>query len=206
MTGMSVDVVAMRDRAPDATAHAVEQAATPTASAMPDFLTVYEQHLAFVWRSVKRLGIPEEIVDDVVQDVFVVVFRRFHTFRGMSSMRTWLFGILRRIVRDRRRSYRRVHAVEAPWDDNLHDRSPASQHDRAEQQQAARIVRRLLAELDDDKREVFILAELEQMTAPEIAEATGAKLNTVYSRLRASRLQFEEMLRKLQSSDSRSVP
>lgn len=175
-------------------------------SSVPHFAVVYDEHLAFVWRSVRRLGVPQDLVDDVVQDVFVIVFRRLHTFRELSSIRTWLFGILRRVVRDRRRSYQRVHRVETPWDDGIEEFDPASSFDRLEQHQAGRIVRQLLAKLDDDKREVFILAELEEMTVPEIATATGTNQNTVYSRLRASRKQFEEMLRNWQRAEPRSVP
>jgi len=57
-----------------------------------------------------------------------------------------------------------------------------------------RLLHRILDRLDDDKRAVFVLAELEQMTAPEIAEALSVNLNTVYSRLRAARAAFEDAL------------
>jgi RNA polymerase sigma-70 factor, ECF subfamily len=172
----------------------------------PTFAAVYEQQLAFVWRSAKRLGIPTDRVDDVVQDVFVIVFRRLRDFRGMSSVRTWLFSILRRVVRDRRRSLRRTEQAEAPWDDSVDVSAGASPDDWLQKRQAARVLHQLLERLDDDHREAFVLAELEQMTAPEIAEATGANLNTVYSRVRTARQDVAQMLRRWQTTETRRVP
>ena len=63
-------------------------------------------------------------------------------------------------------------------------------HEIATQAEAVRLVDQLLEALDDEKREVFVLAELEQMTAPEIAAALAIPVNTVYSRLRMAREEF----------------
>src|SRR5262245_51753387 len=71
---------------------------------------VYETQFDFVWRSARRLGVASLHVDDVVQEVFLVVFRRLAEFEGRSSLKTWLFGITRRVVRDHRRSARRKPA------------------------------------------------------------------------------------------------
>src|SRR5580658_8971322 len=75
----------------------------------PSFARLYEEHFSFVWRSARRLGAPEAIVDDVVQEVFVIVHRRLSAFEGHSSMRTWLFGIILNVVRAHRRSLRTKH-------------------------------------------------------------------------------------------------
>src|SRR5262245_8429480 len=58
-----------------------------------DFAEVYEEHFTFVWKSLRRLGVPPASVDDAAQDVFVVVHRKLETFEGRSSLKTWLFGI-----------------------------------------------------------------------------------------------------------------
>jgi len=71
------------------------------------FDAVYREHFAFVWRAAKRLGVGDGALDDVVQEVFVVVHRRLDGFEGRSSLKTWLFGIALRIVRDHRRAVRR---------------------------------------------------------------------------------------------------
>src|SRR4051794_16597314 len=71
------------------------------------FEEVYEEHFSFVWRAARRLGAPAAAVDDVVQEVFLVVHRRLPEFAGRSSLKTWLFAIVLRVVRDHRRSLRR---------------------------------------------------------------------------------------------------
>jgi RNA polymerase sigma-70 factor (ECF subfamily) len=160
----------------------------------PSFARLYEEHFSFVWRSARRLGAPEAIVDDVVQEVFVIVHRRLSAFEGHSSMRTWLFGIILNVVRAHRRSLRTKHPhmlSAAPTVDveRLVD-GAAGPQEAAMREEATHLVDRLLDELDDTKRAVFVLAELEQMSAPEIALALGTPLNTVYSRLRLARQEF----------------
>jgi RNA polymerase sigma-70 factor (ECF subfamily) len=154
--------------------------------------SAYKEHFAFVWRSLRRLGVPVQALDDAAQDVFIVALRRRAEFRGRSSYRTWLFGIAANIAREERRKGRRASSLE-PIDEALSSRQ-SSPLDHATDAEAVRFVEAFLATLDDAKREVFILAELEQMPAPEIAEAVGAKLNTVYSRLRAAREAFAQLL------------
>lgn len=155
-----------------------------------DFTAVYDEHFAFVWRSLRRLGVPERLLDDAAQDVFVVVHRRLGEFEGRASVRSWLFGIARRVAHDHRRRIGRKERTEELPEAVVdpHGATPAADAERAE---ARRVLHEILGELDDGKREVFVLAELEQMTVPEIAEAIGANLNTVYSRLRAARQGFE---------------
>ena len=154
---------------------------------------IYDRHFDFVWRSARRMGVHEAAVDDVVQEVFLVAHRRLSGFEGRSSVKTWPFGILLRVVSDHRRRLRRKGGhSELPEGLAAAERScPAEQ---AQQRAKVRLLHSLLDELDDDKRAVFVLAELEQMTAPEIADALSIKLNTVYSRLRAARKKFEAAL------------
>lgn len=162
-----------------------------------DLAEIYAEHFDFVWRSVRRLGVPESAVDDAVQDVFVVVHRRLGEFEGRASIRTWLFAIVRRVVRDHRPSPRRL-----PTDPEALDGLPdpaGGPMERAAQAEAARLLYQLLDELDADKREVFVLVDLEQMTAPEAAEAVGANVNTVYARLRAARRDLDAAMTRLRA-------
>src|SRR5258705_9464280 len=73
----------------------------------PSFDDVYQRYVDFVWRSVRRAGVEEGAVDDVVQQVFLVVHRRLPEFSHASSVRTWIFGIMLRVLREHRRSLRR---------------------------------------------------------------------------------------------------
>jgi RNA polymerase sigma-70 factor (ECF subfamily) len=158
------------------------------------FANVYEEQFAFVWRSACRLGVDPSHRDDVVQETFVVFHSRLSEFEGRSSVKTWLFGILVNVVRAHRRTFRkgqarRPPAAAGPDPETVVDTS-ASPHECAARAEAARLVMQLLAALDDDKRAVFVLAELEQMSAPDIALALGVPLNTVHSRLRLARQEF----------------
>jgi len=166
---------------------------------------IYRDHFPFVWRMVRRLGVSDAQVEDAVQDVFIVVHRRLPDFEARSSVRTWLAGIVRRVARDYRRTSARKPALgpaqsELPPDDlSAGDASP---EENVMNTEAARLLHVLLDRLDDDKREVFILAELEQWSLVEIAEATGVKLHTASSRLRLAREEFEEAARRLRARDA----
>ena len=161
---------------------------------IPAFAQLYESEFPFVWRSARRLGVRPASLDDVVQDVFVVVYRTLARFEGRSSIKTWLFGIVLNVVRahrrglgaERRRSAAPAHVADP---ERLVD-TAAGPLELATKAEAARLVDALLDTLDDDKREVFVLAELEQMSALDIAQAVGIPVNTVYSRLRLAREEF----------------
>ena len=169
-----------------------------TGSSTEDLAKVYSEHVAFVWRNLRRMGIPEGIVDDATQDVFLVVHRRLAEFGARSELKTWLFGIVLRVGRNYRRSWLRRKAL-------VEDVSTASAHASAsedvpgpeeflEGRQTVALVHSLLNELDDDKRAILILVELEQMSVMEAAEVLGLKTNTAYSRLRAAHRAFEAAL------------
>ncbi len=171
------------------------------------FDQVYEEHFSFVWRNVRSLGIPPSSVEDAVQDVFVVVHRRLAEFDGSrASIRTWLFGILRRTVADHRRTRRRKPAQFGTQEgdaevETLTDRTRMGPHESAARAEAVRVLEGLLDSLDDDKREVFVLAELEQMSVPELAQAIDINVNTAYARLRAARKDFEEAVQRHRAKD-----
>lgn len=151
-------------------------------SGMGSLETLYREHHAFVWRCVRRLRLADEQVDDAVQDVFLVVDRRIDDFRPTGSIRSWLFAIAMRVVQAHRRRERRHRRRVEAFGASLASSEP-------EKSSAVILLHQLLDGLSDDRRAVFILADLEKMSAPEISDALGIKLNTVYSRLRAARAQ-----------------
>jgi RNA polymerase sigma-70 factor (ECF subfamily) len=163
----------------------------------PSFQETYARHFDDVWRMVGHLGVPEADREDVVQDVFLIVLRRLATFEGRSSLRTWLYGITLRVVRDRRRSGRRMARHHEPCDADVAtvvDVGRATPLESAAKNQAVALLAQLLDALDHDRRDVFIMVELEQMTVPEAAELLGDNVNTVYTRLRLARSDFERAL------------
>lgn len=166
------------------------------------FDDVYRAHFSFVWRSAKRLGVRDGSLDDAVQEVFVVVHRRLADFEGRSSLRTWLFGITLRVVRDHRRSARHRESSGSEVDPDTLRAEESGPAEHAEKAEAVRLLHALLDELEDERREVFVMAELEQMTMPEIADAIGINVNTAYARLRTARLEFEQALVRHRARDA----
>jgi len=84
----------------------------PDAADVPplDFDEVYRHHAGFVHRMVRRLGVHEAAVEDVMHDVFMVVQRRIGEYDGRASCRTWLHHLARGVVRNHLRGHRRFLA------------------------------------------------------------------------------------------------
>jgi len=190
--------------------NALETAASPSRVSVPDFDAVYESQMDFVWRSVRRMGVRLADMDDVVQEVFFIVHRRLAEFEGRAQLKTWVFKILVHVVRHYWRTHQRKpgdRAAEDPAEIQAlaadQENGPAATLERIE---ALRVLDRLLAELADDKREVFVLAEIEQLTAVQIAEIVEANVNTVTSRLRAARQEFEKALLRFRAHELRRQP
>jgi RNA polymerase sigma-70 factor, ECF subfamily len=175
------------------------------------FDRLYEDYLDFVWRAACRLGIEAVDADDVAQEVFFTAHRRLREFEGRCSAKTWLFRILYHVVqhhfRNRARKHRHLLPPSAPLDpDRLPDAHSAGPVESAEQAEALRVLDHLLGQIEEGRRAVFVLAEIEQMTAAEIAEAISINVNTVYSRLRVARQEFKCALARHRKGEARRNP
>jgi RNA polymerase sigma-70 factor, ECF subfamily len=166
---------------------------------LPSFELVYGHYFRQLWRTLRRLGVPAAQLDDAAQDVFVVVYRRLAEFDG-RSLRGWLYAIAVRVASDYRRGAAQRQTL--PLAETLATRAldPAQASELSE---SVRVLHVLLGELDERKRTVFVLGELEELSAPEIAEVLGVNLNTVYSRLRAARSEFEVSLKRYRERNGR---
>lgn len=147
--------------------------------------TIFDEHARYVIRTLRHLGISEADVEDVGQEVFVTVHRKLAEFEGRSKLRTWLYAICLRVASDhRRRAYVvRERVTDSPPVDTG-ERS-GSEPDTSVESRA--FVQQLLAQLDEDKRNVLVLYEIEGLTMREVAEVVGCPLQTAYSRLHAAR-------------------
>jgi RNA polymerase sigma-70 factor (ECF subfamily) len=163
----------------------------PFAGAAPlDAAAVHAAHADFVWASLHRLGIRSADLPDLLQEVFVVVHRRGDSFDGSSELRTWLFGICVGLARNyRKKAFRRN---ERPLErEQTSDEDPEREiADRL----ARRAAERILERIDPEKRAVFVMFEVEQLSCPEIAHALGLPVGTVYSRLHAARAEIAVLL------------
>jgi RNA polymerase sigma-70 factor (ECF subfamily) len=173
------------------------------------FDSVYHSHASFVWRNARRLGLARSAAEDVMQDVFLVVYRRLPDFEERTSLRAWLSAILIRVVRAHRRALHGKHgagghpSADLEPDQIIDPRTP-SPVDRAERDEAIRELQAILSSMNEARREVFVLSELEELTAPEIAHALGVNINTVYWRLRTARREFERILFRRRAAEMRS--
>jgi RNA polymerase sigma-70 factor (ECF subfamily) len=149
------------------------------------FAEVYREHAPFVWRSLRRLGVPVADLDDVCQETFLVVHRQLERYDGSSSVKTWLFGIAMRLASNHRRklSVRRENPGAVAPEPSV----PAPQPEVVAARQARVVLDQALDSLDDEKRAVFVLYELEQLPMSEVVAAVGCPLQTAYSRLHAAR-------------------
>lgn len=178
--------------------------------AKPDFDTLYETMVEYVWNAVCRMGVHDSDAEDVVQEIFVIIYRRLGEFEGRAQIKTWVFKIMVHVVQH----YFRTHA-RRPGDRATEkgteiqalvaaqEKGPAGELERRE---ALRVLDRLLGELDEDKRMVFVLAEVEQLTLAEIAEIVEANANTVASRLRVARREFDQTLLRFQARELGKTP
>lgn len=157
------------------------------------FEALYRDHFAFVWRMLTHFGVPEHQLEDAAQDVFIVAHRRFAQL-DLASPRPWLYGVARRVAatarRSRARRERKIAALAAPearaLEGQLADRELLAALDG------------VLAELEPSQREVFVMAEVEGMSAREIGEVLDVNPNTVYSRLRKARDRVARGLRQIE--------
>jgi RNA polymerase sigma-70 factor (ECF subfamily) len=156
------------------------------------FEDVYAEHFEFVWRTLRRLGVPVADLPDVAQEVFLVVHRRLADFEERAKVTTWLFRIAARAARDRRR---RAHVRrELSGQDSLLDAvdPAAGPSDALERADDHALLEQALAALEQEQREVFTAFELEGMPGHAIAAALEIPLGTVYSRLRLGRERFRQ--------------
>ncbi len=159
------------------------------------FREIFLRHRADVARLVYRMLSAPADLEDVVQEVFVQVYRSLKDFRGQSKFSTWLHRVTVNVVLMHRRSARSrpVFTEEASGDLVADERQPLPD-DEAERAERMRAFQRLLGRLAEKKRVVFVLHELEGLSPTEIAEIVDAPVLTVRTRLFYARRELEEML------------
>lgn len=183
--------------------------------AVCSFAEVYAAHFAFVWRMLRRRGVRADRLDDVVQDVFLVVAQRLPTFDAKRAhLRSWVYGIAANVVSNERRRWRRKDQPLLPLSTEGDSASsiaarlaspntgPAQALEEAE---AFRLAAQLLDSIPEERREVLVLADLEEMPMAEIAESLGINVNTAYSRLRAARAEFDQALARHRARAERGL-
>lgn len=158
---------------------AAEAPARPLTSA-----EVFREHGAFVFRLLRRLGIADADLDDLTQDVFVSVHRALDKYEERNHLRAWLYRITVRVAASHRRSQRPTSSLDV---EQLTESDAADPEETVQANQARADFDRLLAVLDEDRRTVFVLYEVEELPMEEVASVVGCPVPTAYSRLRSAR-------------------
>ncbi|MBL8955764.1 MAG: sigma-70 family RNA polymerase sigma factor [Myxococcaceae bacterium] len=155
---------------------------------------LYDANFAFVERICRRLGTPDGELDDLVQETFVVAFKKLGAFTD-GRITTWLYRIAANVVSSRHRRRRIRSALLGLFSDPEPQltRAADKEYDAREAQAA---VAQVLERMAPKKREVFALFELDGMSGEEIAERVGCKVDTVWSRLHYARQDFERIAKK----------
>jgi RNA polymerase sigma-70 factor (ECF subfamily) len=159
------------------------------------FRRVFESEFAYVWTSLRRLGVAPRDLEDVAHDVLLCVYQSFDRYDPERPLRPWLFAFAFRFASDYRRLARhRVErmgeAIDAPSHAALPDEVASSNEARA-------LIARALESVPIERRAVFILFELDERKMTEIAESLEIPLHTAYSRLRVAREEFRSALERL---------
>jgi RNA polymerase sigma-70 factor (ECF subfamily) len=175
-------------------------AGVPEAQVAPDATMdrVYRDHAEYVWRVLRRIGVPDALVDDACHDVFLVAHRKIAGFDRRSTLRTWLHGIAIRVGRRYRERAQRTESL--PHGDSALSAQPPRQDADLQREAGLALLARVLDTMSPAHREVFVLHELEELPGREIGEILRVPMFTVYSRLRAARKHFDAALQRLQGN------
>jgi len=160
-------------------------------STVLDIDAAFREHYAFIWRALVCLGVSKADADDVAQEVFVVAHRRRDVFDGRATARAWLYGVARKLARNHRR-----RSGDGRWQGVTTDpiAIAGDPEQNATQQQALDLVQRCLGRMSPKLRDALVLADIEGLTAPEVATCLGIGINTAYSRIRLARARLDELL------------
>jgi RNA polymerase sigma-70 factor, ECF subfamily len=157
---------------------------------------LFREHGRYAFRLLRRLGVHEADVDDVLQEVFVVVHRKLPDFDPSRSGRAWLYGICIRLAASYRRTRRNRRELTVDQESEPIDLHAATPLEIVEARKARAVLDSMLAELPDPKREVFVLHVIEDLPMHEVAEALGCPLHTAYTRFYAAKKLFEAAVRR----------
>jgi RNA polymerase sigma-70 factor (ECF subfamily) len=171
-----------------------------TSSRKERFRRLYADELRYIWSSLQRLGVPPRDLEDVAHETLLSVYRRLADYDETRPLRPWLFGFLYRTAADYRKRMHRRHEVGVDEGelDEIPDHAPSAEQELA-QDQARALVANALRSMPIERSAVFVMMDIDGQSAPEVVDALGIPLNTVYSRIRVAREEFASTVRRLQT-------
>jgi RNA polymerase sigma-70 factor (ECF subfamily) len=166
----------------------------------PDFSDVFQEYERPIYNYLLRMTQNQVEAEDLTQETFIRVHRSLPTFRGESSLSTWLYRIATNVSLDHfRRSTTQQAKVALPLEETKPegewaDEAPPSPEQRAAQAEMSACVEGFIQRLPPDYRAVLVLHDLQGLKNREIAEALDIPLSTVKIRLHRARNKLREAL------------
>ncbi len=167
-------------------AELMTQLATGQLGALGELYDRYREPLrSFISRATREA----HDVDDLLHATFLAAAQSAERYDGRASCRPWLVGIAAQLLRRRRQTFARFVAVLTTL-----SRSSEPERDPRPALQARSDIERALAKLSEPKRIAILMAEVEGLSCPEIAEALAVPVGTVWTRLHAARRELRQLL------------
>jgi RNA polymerase sigma-70 factor (ECF subfamily) len=157
--------------------------------------SLLDSHFVFIWRLLRRFGVPENDVDDAAQQVFIVAWNKLDEVPE-STERSFLFGTALRVAASFRRRLRRRGEIDSEVLARRPDENPRADEVLAGRQRAA-FIGRIIAAMDDELRAVFVLCQIEELTVAEAAALQRIPVGTAASRLRRARKNVEQRAKRV---------
>lgn len=164
---------------------------------------VHAEEGGFLWATLQRLGGRPADLDDLYQEVILVVHRRQGDYDPARPLRPWLFGICVRVVAAwRKRAHvRREQLVDAVPE----TQGGPSPDEGVERARGRAVLQEVLDALDIERRAVFVMYEIDELSCDEIASMTGVPVGTVHSRLHTARKEFQQAAARWQKRHGSDV-
>jgi RNA polymerase sigma-70 factor (ECF subfamily) len=175
----------------------VPTAPARSAPAVAGCVPAFEEQFDFIHRSLRRQGVSSADVDDLMQEVFIAMWRGWAQFDQTRPLRAWLWGIAFRVARNHlRRRWREVSRNDI---DIADDAAPGEANLLAAQARA--LVLRALARLPEKYRTPLVLHELDGISVNQLAAQLSMPLATAYTRVRRARLAFAQAIGELERAE-----
>lgn len=160
----------------------------------PSLAEVFRDEVDYVWNTFRRLGIPSSDLQDLTQELFLTLHHLMPDYDPSRPIRPWLFTIAYRMAARHQQRSRREQATGDEYD-RPDSSADLDRHLAASEERA--LVLRALEYVEIHRRAVFVMADIDEVSVPEIAMSLGIPLNTAYSRLRLARQEFREAVRRI---------
>ncbi len=158
----------------------------PEVSSEVRFRRIFDAHYTFIWRTLRRLGVTADVVDDATQEAFMIAARRIADIQ-LGREKAFLFGVARRLAA-RARARSAMHAEVLS--DSCPDLGARTPEDLLIQRDAHELLDEVLSQMSDDTREALVLFEIEGLSKREVADLLALPEGTAASRLRRAREEF----------------